>query len=125
MIMICVLFQDTRQRICVSTAVTTHVETCVLLGRKSDEYLYYDYEPKDYEYLKDMQSTATYREIHDWVKEQYGANVTNLNIAQVKDKCGFEKRENYNLGAEGHRIPQVTPEKEKMIMEAFKHFKMI
>ncbi|MDD5899547.1 MAG: 23S rRNA (uracil(1939)-C(5))-methyltransferase RlmD [Lachnospiraceae bacterium] len=24
---------------------TKHVETCVLLGRKSDEYLYYDYEP--------------------------------------------------------------------------------
>ena len=26
MIMICVLFQDTRERQCVSTAVTTHVE---------------------------------------------------------------------------------------------------
>lgn len=26
-------FQDTRQRICVSTAVTTHVETVVLLSQ--------------------------------------------------------------------------------------------
>ena len=33
MIMICVLFQDTRQRICVSTAVTTHVETVCLLSK--------------------------------------------------------------------------------------------
>lgn len=118
-------YEVTRIRGVDQFGMTVHVETCVLLGRKSDEYLYYDYEPKDYEYLKDMQSTATYREIHDWVKEQYGANVTNLNIAQVKDKCGFEKRENYNLGAEGHRVPQVTSEKEKMIMEAFKHFKML
>ena len=99
--------------------------TCVLLGRKCDDYLYYDYEPEDYEYLKYMQGAATYREIHDWVKEQYGANVTNLNIAQVKDKCGFEKRENHCKGADGHRVPRVTPEKEKMIMEAFRHFKMI
>lgn len=118
-------YEVTRIRGVDQFGMTVHVETCVLLGRKSDEYLYYDYEPKDYEYLKDVQSTATYREIHDWVKEQYGANVTNLNIAQVKDKCGFEKRENYNLGAEGHRVPQVTSEKEKMIMEAFKHFKML
>ena len=105
---------------------TVHVETVVLLvHQKVDEYMYVDYEPQNADYLKRMQGTATYREIHDWVKEKYGANVTNLNIAQVKDKCGFEKRENYNLGAEGHRVPQVTPEKEKMILEAFKHFRMI
>ena len=42
MIMICVLFQNTRQRICVSTAVTTHVETVVLLSQlkqKPDDYI--------------------------------------------------------------------------------------
>ena len=42
MIMICVLFQDTRQRICVSTAATTHVETVCVLGntnRKPDDVL--------------------------------------------------------------------------------------
>ena len=37
MIMICVLFQDTRQRICVSTAVTTHVETVVLLSKGAEQ----------------------------------------------------------------------------------------
>ena len=35
MIMICVLFRDTRQRKCVSTAVTTHVETVCLLSKLS------------------------------------------------------------------------------------------
>jgi hypothetical protein len=40
---------------------------------------------------------ATYREVTEYVKENYGIHVTNLNIAQVKDKCGFDKRENQNL----------------------------
>ena len=40
MIMICVLFQDTRQRICVSIVVTTHVETVCLLSKlKSKEHI--------------------------------------------------------------------------------------
>lgn len=110
----------------IHSVFATHVETVVLLvHQKVDEYMYVDYEPQNADYLKRMQGTATYREIHDWVKEQYGVNVTNLNIAQVKDKCGFEKRENFNLGVEGHRVPRVTPEKEEMILEAFKHFRMI
>ena len=55
----------------------------------------------------------------------YGVKVRSSEIAQVKDMCGMEKRENYNLGAEGHRIPKVTEERAKLIKEAFKHFRMI
>lgn len=71
-----------------------------------------------------MSGSATYDEIREWVKQKYGIHVTNLNIAQIKDKCGFKKRENYNKGAENHRVPNCTPEKEKAIIDAFKHFKM-
>ena len=39
---------------------------------------------------------ATYNAIRDWVKERYGYRVTNLNIAQVKQKHGIIERENYN-----------------------------
>ena len=39
---------------------------------------------------------ATYKEIRDWVQEKYGFHVTNLNIAQVKQKHGIIERENYN-----------------------------
>ena len=106
-----------------------HVETVVLLGRKKSTddivYAYVDYEPKDSDYLKDMKGSATYREIKAWVKEQYGLSVSSLYIAQVKDKCGFEKRENFNLGAEGHRVPTCPPEKEEAIMAAFRHFNMV
>lgn len=108
---------------------TVHVETVVLLGRKKvDEeivYAYEDYEPKDSEYLNGTKGSATYREIKEWVKSQHGLSVSSLYIAQVKEKCGLEKRENFNLGAEGHRVPTCPPEKEEAILSAFRHFHMI
>lgn len=109
---------------------TSHVETVVLLGRKmvddrNIEYEYVDYEPKDNEYMRNTKGSATYAEIKSWIKEQYNVSVSSLYIAQCKDECGFEKRENYNTGAEGHKVPQCPDEKRKMIMEAFKHFRMI
>ena len=109
---------------------TVHVETCVLLGRKivndkNVEYMHVDYEPEDAEYLKSAKGSASYREIKEWIKEQHDVSVSNLYIAQVKDKLGFEKRENYNKGADGHRVPNCPTEKEKLILEAFKHFRMI
>lgn len=109
---------------------TAHVETVCLLGReivndKNVEYAHVDYEPKDAEYLKSAKGSASYREIKEWIKEQHDVSVSNLYIAQVKDKLGFEKRENYNKGADGHRVPNCPAEKEKLILEAFKHFRMI
>ena len=109
---------------------TAHIETCVLLSRKivndkNVEYMHVDYEPKDNEYLKGIKGSATYAEIKAWIKEQYNVSVSSLYIAQCKDACGFEKRENYNTGAEGHRVPNCPEEKKKLILEAFKHFKMI
>lgn len=109
---------------------TVHVETCVLLGRKivndkNVEYMHIDYEPEDAEYLRGIKGSATYAEIKKWIKEQYNVSVSSLYIAQCKDACGFEKRDNYNKGVEGHRVPNCPEEKKKLILEAFKHFKMI
>ena len=109
---------------------TVHVETVCLLGReivsdKNVEYAHVDYEPKYAEYLKSAKGSASYREIKEWIKEQHDVSVSNLYIAQVKDKLSFEKRENYNKGADGHRVPNCPAEKEKLILEAFKHFRMI
>lgn len=109
---------------------TVHVETCVILGRKivndkNVEYMHVDYEPEDAEYLRGIKGSATYAEIKKWIKEQYNVSVSSLYIAQCKDACGFEKRDNYNKGVEGHRVPNCPEEKKKLILEAFKHFKMI
>ena len=44
--------------------------------------------------LTSAEAKATYKEIQDWVQEKYGFHVTNLNIAQVKQKHGIIEREN-------------------------------
>ncbi len=103
---------------------TSHVETVALLSRqKVDEHIYLDVNVQDLP--KTTRTTATYPEIKAYVKDKYGLNVTSLNIAQVKKKHGFEKRENYNKGKDGHRVPNCPPEKEKAIEDAFKHFGML
>lgn len=105
------------------------VETVVLLGRKKSTedmvYAYVDYELEDDTYLQGMKGNATYREIKEWIKAEYGMSVSSLYVAQIKDKCGFEKRQNYNIGENKAHVPNCPPEKEKAILEAFKHFRMI
>ncbi len=72
------------------------------------------------------ESKATYSEIKTYVMEHTGLNVTNLNIAQVKRKCGIIERENYNLPkSEDSRQPNCTPEKEKAIRDALATFGML
>ena len=100
------------------------LETVALLSRqKVEEHIYFDVNVQDLP--KTARTTATYPEIKAYIKDKYGLNVTSLNIAQVKEKHGFEKRENYNKGKEGHRVPNCPPEKEKAIEDAFKHFGML
>ena len=69
---------------------------------------------------------ATYQKIKAYVQEKHGLNVSNLYIAQIKDKCGLDKRDNYNLPkSEDAKVPICPPEKEAAIMDAFRHFGMI
>ena len=52
--------------------------------------------------------------------------VSNLYIAQIKQKHGIIERECYNKPkSENAKQPQCPPEKEKAIKEALKHFGMI
>ncbi len=72
------------------------------------------------------ETKATYIEIQQYVLKKTGLMVSNLYIAQVKDKCDMEKRPNYNLlKNKAARQPQCPPEKEVAIMAALMHFNMI
>ena len=51
--------------------------------------------------------------------------MTNLYIAQIKDKFSLEKRKNYNVGSGEGRVPTCPREKEDAIIDAFKHFNLI
>ena len=104
---------------------TVHVETCVLLSKlKSTPHIEVDIELDEMD-LSKAESKATYAEITQYVLENTGLNVSRLYIAQVKRKHGLIERINYNVGDGKSRVPQVTPEKEKAIEDALRHFQMI
>lgn len=105
---------------------TYHVETCVLLSHQDvDRYVRMDYMPENADYMRNVKQKCTYGDITDWVQKNYGFHITNLNIAQVKAKCGLEMRQNYNLGKEGHKVPNTPKEKEDAIIAALKYYKVI
>ena len=104
---------------------TGHIETVVQLVRKNpDTHIDFEISLDEFD-LTAAESKATYQEIKDYVFDKYGLKVSTLYISQVKSKCGIIERENYNKGEGKSRVPQCTPEKEKAIINAFRHFKMI
>ncbi|MCD8154766.1 MAG: 23S rRNA (uracil(1939)-C(5))-methyltransferase RlmD [Clostridiales bacterium] len=105
---------------------TEHVETVVQLSQqKPDDVIRVGLDLDELD-ITAAESKATYQEIKAYVKEQTGLSVSSLYIAQVKQKYGIIERENYNLSkSEDARQPQCPPEKEKAIVEALRHFKMI
>ena len=104
---------------------SVHIETCVLLSKlKSTTHIEVDIELDEMD-LSKAESKATYAEITQYVLENTGLNVSRLYIAQVKRKHGLIERINYNVGDGKSRVPQVTPEKEKAIEDALRHFQMI
>ena len=105
---------------------TGHVETVVLLVRKTpDTYIDITVDMDEID-LTSSEAKATYEEIKDYAFERFGLKVSSLNIAQVKTKCGIIERENYNKPkSENAKQPQCTKDKEEAIMNALRHFKMI
>ena len=72
------------------------------------------------------ESKATYEEIKDYILEKYGIKVSSLYIAQVKQKYGIIERNCYNKARDNEKkIPQCPPEKELLIEDALRYFKMI
>ena len=108
---------------------TEHVETVVLLSKlkqKPDDYINVTIELDDVD-ITSAETKATYDEIKKYVFEHNaGMKVSNLYISQVKRKYGIEVGKNYNLPKnEDSRQPQCPEDKERAIVEALEHFKMI
>ncbi len=105
---------------------TGHVETVCLLSKlHANQHIEVELQMDELD-LTAAESKATYEEIKEYVLKQSGLKVSNLYIAQVKQKCGIIERENYNLPkSENSRQPKSPPEKEAAIREALEHFRMI
>ena len=106
---------------------TANVETVCLLSKLSSAKhhieINVDMDELD---LTSAEAKATYKEIQEWVQENYGFHVTNLNIAQVKQKHGIIERENYNKPkSSDSKQPGCPEEKVKAIEDAMRNFQMI
>ena len=105
---------------------TKHVEAVLLLTKLHVErHIEVDVSMDELD-VTAAESKATYNEIRDYVREHYQLKVSNLYIAQVKQKYGIIERENYHKAKnENAKQPKCPKEKEDAIVEALKHFQMI
>ena len=104
----------------------THVETvCALSKLDIHQKITVDLKMDELD-VTAAETKASYEEIREYVKEHTGLNVSDLYIAQVKQKYGIKERQNYNKPkAENPKRLKCPAEKERAIREALKYFKMI
>ena len=105
---------------------TKHVEAVLLLTKLNVErHIEVDVSMDELD-VTATESKATYNEIRDYVWEHHQLKISNLYIAQVKQKHGIIERENYHKAKnENAKQPQCPKEKEDAIVEALWHFQMI
>ena len=105
---------------------TKHVEAVLLLAKLNVDHRIEVEVSMDELDVTAAESKATYNEIRNYVWEHHQLKVSNLYIAQVKQKCGIIERENYHKAKnENAKPPKCPKEKEDAIVEALKHFQMI
>ena len=77
-------------------------------------------------YRSVTKDTASYTDIRQWVKQEYGINVSNLAVSQTKDVLGISKTPYKGRTASGkYQTPDLKPEKQKAITEALRYFGML
>ena len=105
---------------------TKHCEAVLLLSKLNvDHHIEVEVSMEELD-VTAAESKATYNEIREHVWEHHQLKVSNLYIAQVKQKHGIIERENYNKPkSENAKQPKCPKEKEAAIVEALRHFQMI
>lgn len=65
---------------------------------------------------------VTFRTIQQWIMAEYGVEVSKSSNSQVKVKSNLKSLKS---GVKGHIPNNVTTDKEKMVLEAFKAFDLV
>lgn len=119
-------YQVEKVAVCDMFPGSVHVETVVLLSKlKTKKHVDIELCADELD-LTSSECKATYNNIKQYVFDKYGFKVSNLYIAQVKEKCGIKERENYNKPKnDDSKQPNCPIEKEEAIKDAFRHFQMI
>ena len=67
---------------------------------------------------------ATYKEIQNWIRQQYGWTPKTCWIAHCKELYGMERQDAPNRQGNVRKVP-CPPERRESIMRAFHHFVML
>lgn len=67
---------------------------------------------------------ATYKEIQDYIKINYGSTVKTCWIAHMKEVCGLDRKNAINRKDPIKRKYPCPEDKQEFIREAFRHFNM-
>ena len=67
-------------------------------------------------------TVITFSTIQKHIKENYNVDVSKSSITQVKSKCGIQKLE---FGAKCEIVPELKTEKERLVLEAFRHYGLV
>jgi hypothetical protein len=68
---------------------------------------------------------ATYKEIQEYIKQQYGYTPKTCWIADMKEKCGLKPNVANNRQSVKTRLHPCPTEKEQDLRDTFSHFNMI
>lgn len=64
----------------------------------------------------------TFNLIQNWIEDNYKVKVSKSSVTQVKNKCGISKLE---FGAKCNIVPELNTEKERLVLEAFRHYGLV
>jgi len=64
----------------------------------------------------------TFALVQKWIEDNHGVAVSKGSITQVKSKCGIQKLE---FGAKCEFVPTLNTEKERLVLEAFRHYGLV
>lgn len=96
-----------------------------LLGKNPDAHIDLKIDMDELD-LTASEAKATYPEIKDYILKKHDVKVSSLYIAQTKQKHRIIERDCYNKPKnEQEKVLHCPPEKEQLIEEALRHFKII
>lgn len=74
--------------------------------------------------IEEGMKVATYKEIQNYVKQEFGFSIKTCWIADMKEKCGIPVRKAPNRIDSENRENQCPKSKEYAILDAFKYLGM-
>lgn len=67
-------------------------------------------------------ANITFAMLQKWIEDTHGVKISKSSITQVKNKCCISK---FVVGNKCNTIPNLKTEKEKLVLDAFRHYDLV